>query len=272
MLFIYFTSLVDSYARSLQPPKDLLDSLEFESDYTRCLSKAFHRWEWINQERENKGTESNDKYEEHNSSLIGVDWYDFTIVETIPFAVDELLSPKRGSGDELKSSEEPIDIKDNDNSTVNIIEGKVDEEILQISSKMIHNSDGGLNILNAANYVPRVASTSDKGFANEMLDPISGCSVPVEQISNHMRIQLMDHKWNEQQKRFIDKQQDTGYAEGTSISDSLKSFARQRGDIFGNGSSNEVDEYEHNFADSFTTSSDEKKYGNSNIILKRKRK
>merc|ERR1711871_35246 len=219
-----------------------------------------------------KGTESNDKFEEHNTPLIGVDWYDFTIVETIPFAMDELLSPKRESGDELKSSDEPIHIKDNNNSTVNMIEGKVDVKILQVSNKTTHNSDDGLNILNAANYVPRVASTGDKGFTNEMLDPISGCSVPVEQISNHMRIQLMDHKWNEQQKRFIDKQQDTGYAEGTSISDSLKSFARQRGDIFGNGSSNEVDEYEHNFADSFTTSSDEKKYGNSNIILKRKRK
>ncbi len=85
-----------------------------------------------------------------------------------------------------------------------------------------------------------------------MLDPISGRSIPLEQISNHMRIQLMDQKWNEQQKKFMDKQQDTGFAEGTSINDSLKSFARQRGDIFGNGNVHEVDGYSEGIVSYFS--------------------
>jgi hypothetical protein len=43
----------------------------------------------------------------------------------------------------------------------------------------------------------------------------------------------MDPRWRIEQKRFQDKQRETGYAEGGSIADSLKTFAKMRGDIFG---------------------------------------
>ena len=180
MLFIYFTSLVDSYARSLQPPKELLDSLELESDYTRCLSKALRRWEWINDERGNKGTGNKNICEEHNSLLINVDWYDFAIVETIPFARDELLSPNNWSREETDSSVELIDVIDDESSTINAKQGKVDENFLKISNNMMSDSNDRLNILKATNYVPRVVTASDTRSTNRMLDPISGCSVPVE--------------------------------------------------------------------------------------------
>lgn len=274
MLFIYFTSLVDSYARSLQPPKSLLDGLELETENTRCLSKALRRWEWINDERGNKGTGNKNICEEHNSLLINVDWYDFAIVETIPFARDELLSPNNWSREETDSSVELIDVIDDESSTINAKQGKVDENFLKISNNMMSDSNDRLNILKATNYVPRVVTASDTRSTNRMLDPISGCSVPVEQISSHMRIQLMDHKWNEQQKRFIDKQQDTGYAEGISISDSLKSFARQRGDIFGSGGLNEVDKCDHTYDNSWTEASDEERCAENNSVnfsYKRKR-
>lgn len=48
-----------------------------------------------------------------------------------------------------------------------------------------------------------------------------------------MRIQLMDPSWREHQKRFQEKQLETGYAAGSSIAESLKLFARKRNDIFG---------------------------------------
>ena len=46
-------------------------------------------------------------------------------------------------------------------------------------------------------------------------------------------MQLLDPKWREEQKRFQDKQKETGFAEGSSIADSLRTFAKKRGDIFG---------------------------------------
>jgi len=66
-----------------------------------------------------------------------------------------------------------------------------------------------------------------------MVDPISGKAVPVDQMGEHMRVQLLDPRWREQQQRFIDKQKETGFAEGGSIADNLKVFASKRGDIFG---------------------------------------
>jgi hypothetical protein len=66
-----------------------------------------------------------------------------------------------------------------------------------------------------------------------MVDPISGKAVPVSEMSEHMRIQLLDPRWREQQQRFVDKQRETGFADGGSIADSLTNFARKRGDIFG---------------------------------------
>lgn len=34
--------------------------------------------------------------------------------------------------------------------------------------------------------------------------------IPVDKMSEHMRVQLLDPKWREEQKRFLDKQKETG--------------------------------------------------------------
>jgi splicing factor 3A subunit 1 len=203
---------------------------------------------------------------------MNVDWFDFCIVETIPFAVSELLSIETPSQGEVNASAECPGLSDDDSDTLGENQNKADRRNNPTSNNTKYDTDDGLNILNAANYVPRVASISDAKFTNEMLDPISGSSVPVEQISNHMRIQLMDQKWNDQQKKFVDKQQDTGYAEGISITDSLKSFARQRGDIFGNGSFNEVSGYDKDIARSFSLDSNKNKGGEIEDVVSVKRK
>ena len=252
MLFIYFTSLVDSYAQSLQPSEELLHTLELKTENTRCLSTALRRWEWLNEEREIKGFQRSNLSEEHNDLSMNVDWYDFTIVETIPFAVSEMLI-ETWSRDGADTSFKPADVSDDDNSNHDMKQEKADKHNKPMAEYFKYDEDvDRLNILNVANYVPRVATVDDGKFTDEMLDPISGRSIPLEQISNHMRIQLMDQRWNEQQKKFMDKQQDTGFAEGTSINDSLKSFARQRGDIFGNGNVHEVDGYSEGIVSYFS--------------------
>ena len=199
-----------------------------------------------------------------NVLLTSIDWNEFSVVETITFAVDELLLLGVRSQDEINSSFERNEVKNNDrSSSVGIQNGQGDGSIpAQPSSNVIFDDDDdddddGLNVLNNANYIPRVASTSVTNLPNAMVDPISGRIIPVEQISDHMRIQLMDPKWIEQQKRFINKQHDTGFAEGISIADSLKSFARQRGDIFGSGSLNEVDGCEDNVTNSYDSRIDD---------------
>lgn len=82
-------------------------------------------------------------------------------------------------------------------------------------------------------YKPGVASGATTALPTMVIDPITGATVAASDLSDHMRIQLMDPKWREQQARAAEKQKDTALAEGDSIAASLKSLARKRGDIFG---------------------------------------
>lgn len=82
-------------------------------------------------------------------------------------------------------------------------------------------------------YKPGVATGAATALPTMVIDPITGATVAASDLSDHMRIQLMDPKWREEQARAAAKQKDTALAEGDSIAASLKSLARKRGDIFG---------------------------------------
>lgn len=84
-----------------------------------------------------------------------------------------------------------------------------------------------------SNYKPGVATGANTALPTMVIDPITGQTVAASDLSDHMRIQLMDPKWREEQARAAAKQKDTALAEGDSIAASLKSLARKRGDIFG---------------------------------------
>jgi splicing factor 3A subunit 1 len=103
----------------------------------------------------------------------------------------------------------------------------------------IVDDDDDEKIKVVTNYKPRMAGqggagTNGSGSSGMMtIDPVTGKAVPLDQLEEHMRIQLLDPKWKEEQRRFQEKQKETGFAEGASIADNLKIFAQKRGDIFG---------------------------------------
>ena len=80
--------------------------------------------------------------------------------------------------------------------------------------------------------VSTAALTADKSKTH-VIDPITGKSIPVSDLSEHMRIQLMDPKWQEERKKFIDKQRDSNIVGGDDIASNIASFAKERGDLFG---------------------------------------
>lgn len=71
--------------------------------------------------------------------------------------------------------------------------------------------------------------------------PNCGQSIPENELSEHMRIELLDPKWKEQ-KRQLDmrRNQSLQMAQGTDVSASLRNLASQRTDLFGD----EMDEAE----------------------------
>jgi hypothetical protein len=45
-------------------------------------------------------------------------------------------------------------------------------------------------------------------------------------MSEHMRIQLLDPKWAEEKKKFLDKQKDSNFVQGDEIARNINSFAK----------------------------------------------
>ena len=244
MLFSYFTALVDAYAKLLQPSSALLAAVKEKSTLLGALEKGVERWVWECEEKARKKMKDKEADAER-SALQAIDWHEFSIVETINFDEDELFEPagmlsggfsnvsnadsSRGGDEDMDMDEEMDEDMDEDNLVEPNSGANVNEE-----------DDDDMKVV--ADYIPRTAYNS-KGKEKQpttMVDPISGKAIAIDQMSEHMRVQLMDPRWRIEQQRFLDKQQDTGFAEGNSIADSLKQFAKQRGDICGSAEEQEA--------------------------------
>ena len=279
MLFSYFTSLVDAYAKILHPSAALRECIELKSSsWDSAMQGAVVRWLWERQEEERRRQQQSEgEVSAERMAFLAIDWFDFTVVETIDFPEDELLEVPGLSAIDIGSNGNGSYGNINNGSSA-IAAGKVNvraavEEQGKEEEENDEDEDGGNNYYgNAAgvsgaynNYDDRMVEEEDlsdlkvvadyqhpsssgggggsgsnsagadgtAGGGLMMIDPISGKAVSVDQMSEHMRVQLLDPRWRQQQQRFIDKQKETGYAEGGSIADSLKMFARKRGDIFG---------------------------------------
>lgn len=229
MLFSYFTSFVDAYAKIIAPTDEIMNRLRKNVDKMNVLQEGVQRWEWNRLEEERKNREQSDADAERSANQ-AIDWYDFVVVETIEFGENDLL--------------DLVDM-----ATLNPYAERPDDGAMNISMNdmsvppppppPLYEGDMDMDDIKVvSDYVPRIAGQKNK--VATMIDPISGKAVPVAEMSEHMRVQLMDPKWREQQQRFLNKQKETGFAEGSSIADSLKNFARQRGDIFSTADEDEA--------------------------------
>lgn len=232
MLFSYFTSFVDAYAKIIAPSTDMIKRIIKNTDRMNILEEGVQRWEWNRLEDDRKKKEQSDA-EADRSANQSIDWYDFQVVETIDFGENDLLEmvdiaalnpyADRSQARDLSTYTDGMDMVPPPPPPP-AEEGDMDIDM------------EGIRVV--SDYTPRIAGNRSK--VATMVDPISGKAIPVSDLSEHMRVQLMDPKWREQQQRFLNKQKDTGFAEGASIADSLKNFARQRGDIFSTADEDEA--------------------------------
>ena len=273
MLFSYFTTLVDAYAKVLQPSNEQMERIRAKKDRMKALESSVHRWEWTRSEEERKKKDAV-HVDEERSAFQSIDWFDFTVVETIDFAEDELfeqptqkvlvrveedddMDMDEDDDDQIRSAVNqrmemppPPPMITNNNSYASssssshsaaMVVSNEPEGDEADSSKYGGNTAGDMEMdtepemdLNiVSDYTPRMASGGPASGPMTMIDPISGKVILVDEMSEHMRVQLMDPRWRIEQKRFQEKQRETGYAEGGSIADSLRQFAKKRGDIFG---------------------------------------
>jgi Pre-mRNA splicing factor PRP21 like protein/Surp module len=228
--FPYFTALVDAYARILheqQSGSSLGSDLKEMAQVDSCLERAAYRAEYERDrvDRQRQQLLSSLQHRTGEESLLThsgpkVDWHDFVVVETIDFSVDEVVPntllqppPPPSAAEAPKSLPTPEAVKESENM----------EESDQ--------DDDDEHIRVVPSYTPMVVGQEARirGMMETVIDPITGRSVPVQDLPEHLRIQLLDPKWAEEQQKFRDKQKDSNLVGGDDVAMNLARFASARG-------------------------------------------
>ena len=232
--FAYFSALVDDYRlivnlwtsavvqKEVKKEEDAAKEtasrpINADQKLQSVLMEAAYRAEY-ERERELQRSQHHEEGE-----VVAIDWHDFVVVETIDFPVDEkvelnMLPPPPPPPPTTTAPPEPqptaaardaMDESDDDDD---------DEE--------------EENIRVVPSYTPKVVGTANPQLARA-IDPITGKSVSVADVPEHLRIQLLDPKWAEERKKFQDKQKESNLVAGDAIVSNLSRYSQARGDLFG---------------------------------------
>ena len=191
-------------------------------DVSKCLEYAAFNAEYERYYEEKRRRELEST--EGSGGIAGtarIDWHDFVVVETIEFAVDEIVQSLPPPPPPAPKREEPA------------AAAKVaDDEVMDESS----DDEGGEKIQVVENYAPKVVSSKAQ-FTSEarthVIDPITKKSIRIDDMTEHMRIQLLDPKWAAEKAKFLDKQKDSNLVGGDAIAKNMETFAKARTDLFG---------------------------------------
>jgi len=216
--FAYFSALVDAYRMMMstwtnkdkESDMSILPVAELAGNVDKCLEVAAYRAEYDRDVAERR------RQEMEGNELAGsahIDWYDFVVVETIDFPVDEKVTklPPPPAPSKAVAVAEPTD-------------------------EMKESDDEGEIIRVVPEYTPKVVSTqyvAQETSRTHVIDPITGKSVPLADLPEHMRIQLLDPKWAEEKKKFMDKQKESNLVSGDMIANNISRFAQAKGGMFG---------------------------------------
>jgi splicing factor 3A subunit 1 len=242
-----FTALVDSYTRVLLPPRNIVDKLRSPEyrDKSVILEKAVAWMEWEQmQERARKKVEEAE--EEERLAMAMIDWHDFVIVETIDFYDDERDLPAPATYEQLMGeggAEEKAEVEMETDEMEMEEEEEPPKPPSPPSPPFIPERvpappspppegprvEPKLKILKE----PIKRDTADKTNVLMQVCPRCGQKVPVDEMAEHMRIELLDPKFSAQKKMLAERKKDTALAEDEEIAKNLGSFARRRTDIFG---------------------------------------
>lgn len=220
--FAYFSALVDAYRRilglwtnSAAPVSGagfdrLVDKMA--NNVNTCLEMAAYREEYDRDvgQREKQNNEE-------TSFAAQIDWHDFVVVETIDFPASEIVLPPPPPPPP-KFTLPKATIKP---SAPVAVPETMDES---------DDDEEGENIRVVSSYTPNVVSTGTHvKDRTHVIDPITGKSVPVADMPEHMRIQLLDPKWAEERRKFQEKQKDSNLVSGDVIANNLSRLAQARG-------------------------------------------
>lgn len=217
--FAYFSALVDAYRHVYESWSNSLkgDSVhEMAGNVDRCLELAAYRVEYdryLEEQTRKQRAEDGGEIPE----IAQIDWHDFVVVETIDFSADEkveMMLPPPPAPKSSNAADEFVAVGATATTgAVGDVEESDEEESEQIRV--------------VPTYKPKVMSTKQSYSSDEVIDPITGRSVPIKDMPEHMRIQLLDPKWAEERKKFQEKQKDSNLVSGDMIASNISKFSSQ---------------------------------------------
>lgn len=253
-MFMFFTALADAYSKVLMPPKGLTDKLKKSVvDRTMVLERCLHRLEW-EKSQEQARQKAEDEIEQERIQMAMIDWHDFVVVESIDFAEDEdeelpmpmtLEEVIRRSKVTAKEEEELVEpgkvmeMEMDDEEMEYVAEGmkaaRIDEngedKKGETTTAMDEDEPPMRIVKNWKRPEDRVPAERDA--TKFVVSPITGELIPISEMSEHMRISLIDPKYKEQKERMFAKIRETTLAQDDEISRNIVGLARTRPDIFG---------------------------------------
>ncbi|WWC70432.1 uncharacterized protein I206_104383 [Kwoniella pini CBS 10737] len=270
-LYGYYNRMVESYQKVMQPPPGLIEGLVKDSQDEeikwKTLEEARNRAEWEKGRRKREDARAKEE-EEENKAFAAIDWQDFVTVETIEFtqndeqlelppptSIDKLrtmsMAEKRmaamvmeetGAGPTAESrfqngngtaNDDEMEIEEDDDEEEEVKLQRIKAEQEQARAREVQRAameQRGMKI--KKDYVPKGIQRG--GQVATAKCPNCGQSIPENELSEHMRIELLDPKWKEQ-KRNLDmrRAQAQQLQQGADVVASLKNLANARTDLFG---------------------------------------
>ncbi|KAI9259009.1 Pre-mRNA splicing factor PRP21 like protein-domain-containing protein [Phascolomyces articulosus] len=251
-LFPFFTELVKQYTKVLAPPADLKEKLkENTKNKHQILSRVKERVEWVAWVEAEKKKKA-DEDEKERVAYASIDWHDFVIVETVeftetdnqmdlppPMSLSELenmsLAQKNMNAIIQPTQEEKPGDMEMDIEDVDMEESDNEEEETPQEKEQVKVPDTNAPFKIRTDYKPKVLGTQQpKTQEPTQICPRCGESIPMSEMDEHMRIELLDPKWKEQKLAAEAKKKDSNLLqEGTDVAKILKNFSGYRTDIFG---------------------------------------
>ncbi|KAG1502675.1 hypothetical protein G6F46_010350 [Rhizopus delemar] len=257
-LFPYFTQLIEQYTKVLKPSNDILDRLHTnQADKYHILDRVKERVEYVAwQEAEKK--KKSDEDEKERIAYASIDWHDFVVVETVeftdadehadlppPMSLAELESmslaqrrlaamPEPTKEETVSAEEMKVDM-DMDDVDMEASDDEMTEQPPAPASVIvpkIPEVSGPIKI--RTDYKPKLmGATANKATVPMQTCPRCGETIPVSEMDEHMRIELLDPKWKEQKMAMEAKHKDSNLLQhGTDVAKNLKNFSGLRPDIF----------------------------------------
>ncbi|KAJ4915797.1 putative splicing factor 3A subunit 1 [Raphanus sativus] len=181
-----------------------------------------------------------------------IDWHDFVVVESIDFAdeEDDELPPPMTLEDVIRRSKVSAAMEEDEVvEPGKEVEMEMDEEEVRLVAEGMRaanlEANGGsvkIESLNDEEAPMRIVKNwkrpedripTERDPTKVVISPITGELIPISEMSEHMRISLIDPKFKEQKDRMFAKIRETTLAQDDEIAKNIVGLARLRPDIFG---------------------------------------